>query len=149
MLQGLRWTKATWIARQSLAAVSRSSREIVRNTTENRATATTAKENRTFCTKMNGSIIHDEHNKMFYVELTNNGGKAVLEYEKTSVDVMDFYHTGVPTTHRGQGIAQNLVEAGLDYAFGNNIKVIPSCSYVLKYINENLKDAQMDKIIKD
>lgn len=82
MLQGLRWTKATWIARQSLAAVSRSSREIVRNTTENRATttATTAKENRTFCTKMNGSIIHDEHNKMFYVELTNNGGINISNY---------------------------------------------------------------------
>ena len=37
-------------------------------------------------------------------------GKAVLEYEKTSANVMDFYHTGVPTTHRGQGIAKHLVE---------------------------------------
>ena len=74
MLQGLKWTKATWIARQSLTAVSRKRRAVLRNTTENIATATTVNKQRAFCTKMNGSIIHDEQNKMFYVDLTNDGG---------------------------------------------------------------------------
>ena len=78
MLQGLRWTKATWIARQSLVAVSRNRREVLQNTIEN----TAATEQRVFCTKMNGSVIHDEQNKMFYVELTNDGGTDTPNYSE-------------------------------------------------------------------
>ena len=33
-----------------------------------------------------------------------------MEYEKTSPHILDFYHTGVPVTHRGQGIANHLVK---------------------------------------
>ncbi|XP_065051427.1 protein NATD1-like [Rhopilema esculentum] len=97
---------------------------------------------RKLCTVMNGSIMHDENNQLFFVELNNDGGRAVLEYEKTSPHILDFYHTGVPVTHRGQGIAKHLVKAGFDFAFEKNLKVKPTCSYVQKYVKDNLTEGR-------
>ena len=37
-------------------------------------------------------------------------GKAVLEYEKIDSTTLDFYHTGVPVSNRGLGIAKHLVQ---------------------------------------
>ena len=34
----------------------------------------------------------------------------MLEYEKINSTTLDFYHTGVPVSHRGQGIAKHLVQ---------------------------------------
>ena len=34
----------------------------------------------------------------------------MLEYEKIDSSTLDFYHTGVPVSHRGQGIAKHLVK---------------------------------------
>lgn len=86
---------------------------------------------------MDGDVVHDKENSLFFVKLTNDGGKAVLEYEKIDSSTLDFYHTGVPVSHRGQGIAKHLVKAGFDYAISEKLKVKPTCSYVLKYVNEN------------
>lgn len=43
-------------------------------------------------------------------------------------------HTYVNGPLRGQGIAAELVETVLDYAKENNLKVVPVCSYVKKYL---------------
>lgn len=71
---------------------------------------------------------------LFYIELEK--GNAKLEYDLKD-DVMDMYHTGVPTAYRGHGIAKVLVEEALKYAEVNQMSIKPTCSYVLKYITDN------------
>ena len=46
-------------------------------------------------------------------------------------------HVGVYPEHRGQGIAGKIVEAGLEYAKQNSLRVIPMCSYAAAYIRRN------------
>lgn len=58
---------------------------------------------------------------------------AVCEYERAGGPII-FTHTFVPPELRGQGIAEKLVRAGLDYARRERRKVVPSCSYVAAFI---------------
>lgn len=52
---------------------------------------------------------------------------------------MEIYHTEVPPALRGQGVAQKLARAALEWAQEEELKVIPSCSYVAAYIQRNPK----------
>jgi uncharacterized protein len=90
-------------------------------------------------TLASGAIKHDEKNGEFY--LLTSDGRALLSYTRDG-DVLDFHHTFVPDELRGQGIAQKLVEAGFEYVKKNNLKVFPSCPYVLRVVskNEGLKE---------
>ena len=45
-------------------------------------------------------------------------------------DTLHLVHTEVPPATEGRGIAGALVQAVLDYAAANGLKVIPQCSYV-------------------
>ncbi len=67
----------------------------------------------------------------------NDGRESVLEYIMVNSETMNMIHTYVPVEQRGRQIAAFLVKAGLEYAKENNLKVIPSCSYVRTYINRN------------
>lgn len=46
-------------------------------------------------------------------------------------------HVGVFPEHRGQGVAGKIVEAGLEYAKQNALRVVPMCSYAAAYIRRN------------
>ncbi|HLO30780.1 MAG TPA: GNAT family N-acetyltransferase [Anaerolineales bacterium] len=46
-------------------------------------------------------------------------------------------HVGVYPAYRGQGVAGKIVEAGLEYARQNSLRVIPMCSYAASYIRRN------------
>jgi uncharacterized protein len=46
-------------------------------------------------------------------------------------------HVGVYPEYRGQGVAGKIVEAGLQYAKQNSLRVIPMCSYAAAYIRRN------------
>lgn len=46
-------------------------------------------------------------------------------------------HVGVYPEHRGQGVAAKIVDAGLQYARENSLRVIPMCSYAAAYIRRN------------
>ncbi|NCT85219.1 MAG: N-acetyltransferase [Comamonadaceae bacterium] len=61
---------------------------------------------------------------------------SVLDYE-LSGDRVVFTHTVVPSAYRGQGLAARLVEAGLQWAQGQRLKVQPACSYVQSYIQRH------------
>lgn len=80
-------------------------------------------------------IIHDEQNKKFYVIIDDL--ESHLEYVKMNDVIMDLNHTYVPYQLRGKGIAAKLVEAVLEYARLNGIKIIPSCSYVEAYLQRH------------
>lgn len=61
---------------------------------------------------------------------------SVLDYQLGSGHVT-FTHTGVPPAYRGQGLAAQLVEAGLQWAAGQGLKVVPACSYAQLYIQRH------------
>jgi len=51
--------------------------------------------------------------------------------------VLNLIHTYVPNALRGKGIASKIVKVALTYAEENNLKIIPSCSYVAAYIQRH------------
>ncbi|KQW43478.1 MULTISPECIES: GNAT family N-acetyltransferase [unclassified Roseateles] len=61
---------------------------------------------------------------------------SVLDYEQQAGRVV-FTHTGVPSAFRGQGLAALLVEAGLQWARDEGLKVVPACSYVQLHIQRH------------
>ena len=71
--------------------------------------------------------------------------EAVVEYSLKN-NVLDLYRTFTPPELRGKGIVGKLVKFALDYAKDNNLKVIPTCSYVKSFIDrhENYKDLLAD-----
>ncbi len=72
-------------------------------------------------------VVHDEAGSRFVISLA--GQEAVLEYRLTG-QIIDLYHTFVPESLRGRGLAEQLCKAAFEYAKANGLKVIPSCSYV-------------------
>ncbi|MEG1545890.1 MAG: GNAT family N-acetyltransferase [Bacteroides sp.] len=83
---------------------------------------------------MEYTVIHD--NKVNRFEIFESGQIAYLQYEEKE-DTIDFVHTFVPKQLEGQGIANALAEAGLNYAKREQLKVIPSCSFIKTYIERH------------
>lgn len=66
-----------------------------------------------------------------------DGLESHLQYILQDDNVIVFYHTFVPPELRGKGIAMDIIKAGMDYAAGNNLKVIPTCSAVQSFIKRH------------
>jgi len=79
-------------------------------------------------------IIHDAEMQKFYVIV--DGLESHLQYVQNK-NVLNLNHTYVPNSLRGKGIAAKLVEAALAYVKDNNLKIIPSCSYVAEYVGRH------------
>jgi hypothetical protein len=75
-------------------------------------------------------IQHDsgERHGSFYIE---RGGSRIAEltYRMAGPDAM-IDHTWVDPNLRGQGDARRLVEAIVDWARREHVKLVPACSYV-------------------
>ena len=56
---------------------------------------------------------------------------------RRSGDVLDLNHTLVPEALQGRGLAALLVQAALDWARENKLRVQPSCSYVAAYMKRH------------
>lgn len=76
----------------------------------------------------------------FYIE-ENGSPIAELTYLMNDETTLVATHTGTHPRMRGKGIAMKLVEAAVDYARENNLKISPMCSYVAWAFNER-KDLQ-------
>jgi hypothetical protein len=61
---------------------------------------------------------------------------SVLDYQRQAGRVV-FTHTGVPPAYQGQGLAAQLVRAGLQWARAEGLQVIPACSYVQLYLQRH------------
>ncbi|UAW97057.1 N-acetyltransferase [Halopseudomonas nanhaiensis] len=79
-------------------------------------------------------IIHDPTSKQFYI--TVDGARAYLAYMDLGKQTLDIYRTFVPDELRGKGIAARLAEHALQYAHARGYTVIPSCSYVERYMQQ-------------
>ena len=63
-------------------------------------------------------------------------GLAVCSYRRSG-DVLVLHHTEVPRALQGQGLAGELVQAVLDWARGEGLRVRPTCSYVAAYMQRH------------
>jgi predicted GNAT family acetyltransferase len=52
-------------------------------------------------------------------------------------DVLVLHHTEVPPAFQGLGLAALLVQAALDWARANGLRVRPTCSYVASYMKRH------------
>lgn len=84
---------------------------------------------------MDIKITHDQEDLRFFAEV--DGEEAELTYSYTEDEEMDFDYTYVPEGARGQGIADQLVKAGLEFARRNEYKVIASCPVVEAYADRH------------
>ncbi len=80
-------------------------------------------------------IKHDEAGSKFFANV--NGKEAYLRYLFAGKGIMNMIKTYVPPELRGQGIAAEVVHAGLEYAKEKGYSVIPTCSYVETYIERH------------
>ena len=56
---------------------------------------------------------------------------------RLSEGVMHIVHTEVPPRFEGRGLAGQVVQAALDYARANALKVVPVCGYVRAYMRRH------------
>lgn len=77
-------------------------------------------------------VQHDAEGKQFYVAI--DGARAYLAYMDLGKKTLDIYRTYVPNDLRGKGLAAKLTEHALQFANERGYSVIPSCSYVERYM---------------
>lgn len=80
-------------------------------------------------------IIHEPDKHIFYIDL-DNAEMAYLKYRILDNNQIDFTSTLVPKTHRGQGIAAQLVAEGFAWADQENLTIKASCWYAQKKLME-------------
>jgi len=61
---------------------------------------------------------------------------AVCAYRRQG-DTLVLHHTEVPPALQGQGLAAVLVQAALDWARAEGLRVRPACSYVATYMRRH------------
>ena len=59
---------------------------------------------------------------------------AELNYQMVDGHTVNFRRTFVPKSQRGQGIAEQLVRAGLTWANQANYQIVADCWYVAKFL---------------
>lgn len=69
-------------------------------------------------------------------EIRMDGHLAKLNYRVNDGEI-DLIHTEVAEELGGRGLGNKLVEAALAYARDNKLKVVPSCSFVSKYLTRH------------
>ncbi|GMU94799.1 MULTISPECIES: GNAT family N-acetyltransferase [Ignavibacterium] len=79
-------------------------------------------------------VIHDKNNSRFVIRI--DGEESFVEYSLYE-NVMELYHTYTPPQLRGKGLAEKVVRTALEYAKQNNLKVVPSCSYVAVFLQRH------------
>jgi predicted GNAT family acetyltransferase len=79
-------------------------------------------------------VRHNPEEHRFEAEI--DGALSVADYQLRGTDMI-MTHTFVPPALRGQGIAEKLVRAALEYARTERLRVVPACSYVDAYIRRH------------
>ena len=83
---------------------------------------------------MDYNVIHNACENRF--EVIKDGLTGYVEYLPFDGGI-DIVHTIVPPPLRGHGMAQALVEAAIQYARKEKLRVIPSCSYAAAYVRRH------------
>ena len=74
-------------------------------------------------------ISHDKQNSRF-VGTTAGGDEFFVEYNVEDSGTLNAYHTFVPTSGRGCGLARKLCVSLFEFAKQEKVLVRPSCTYI-------------------
>ena len=82
-------------------------------------------------------VVHQIEQQQFVLE--QDGVQAKLQYQRlqatyAGADWVDFYHTFVPETLRGGGVAAQLTSAGVQWAEERGLRIRASCTYVARFL---------------
>jgi predicted GNAT family acetyltransferase len=80
------------------------------------------------------TIEHRPEQHRFVATLEGGGGEVTY---RLNGDVMTILHTEVDPSLEGQGVAGRLVQAALDHARANRLRVDPVCGYASKYMQRH------------
>ena len=80
---------------------------------------------------MDEKVVHEKDNERFIIYFEDN--EAFVEYRLKNNEI-DLFHTHTEPALRGKGLAAQVVRAAFKYAKENNLKVIPTCSYVQTFV---------------
>ncbi len=80
-------------------------------------------------------IRHDKAERIFYIE---QNGKSIAEmtYYFREERELVINHTYVSPAMRGKGIAEKLVNKGVEFAREKDYKIYPTCSYAKVILNK-------------
>lgn len=84
---------------------------------------------------MDLKVKHDEKNRRFYAQVEDH--ECELKYHQVDEQTLDYFSTYVPDKLRGKGIAGHITNVALQYARDNHYKVVPSCPFVEKYVDNH------------
>lgn len=79
-------------------------------------------------------IIHDKTGSRFLMNVDENEVYVLYSEDK---ETLDLYSTYTPPQLRGKGLAEKVVLAAFEYAKSKNLRVIPSCWYVRKFLDKH------------
>ena len=92
---------------------------------------------------MEEKVIHEKENERFVIYVESY--EVYVEYTMRN-SIIDLHHTYTHPALRGKGLAALVVKAAFEFAKENNLKVIPTCSYVQAFTrkNEQYKELVID-----
>lgn len=79
-------------------------------------------------------VVHNEAEQRFEVAL--GGALALVEYQRAGNNII-FTHTEVPPAFEGQGVANRMAYAALEYAKANGLKVQALCPFIALYVKKH------------
>jgi uncharacterized protein len=82
-------------------------------------------------------VRHEETEHRFVA--TVDGVDAYLLYAPLGDGRVDFRSTYSPPELRGRGVAAVIVKKALEWARGEELEVVPSCSYVQRYLERETR----------
>lgn len=85
---------------------------------------------------MKYDIRHNETQCRF-IAIISDEIAGVIKYDFTEDGILKIPHTEVKTKYQGLGVAALLTEAVLNYAIEEHLKVRPTCSYAIAYIEKH------------
>ena len=72
----------------------------------------------------------------FFIEGDGNQ-IGLMTYRKSGDGIIMIDHTEVDSNHRGEGLGEDLVAAGVEYARKNNLRIVATCPFAKKIIDDN------------
>lgn len=80
-------------------------------------------------------VQHDSNARKFYVH--SDGHEAHMTYRYRDASTVIYKHTYVPSELRGGGLAGKIVRTALEWARTENLRVVPTCSFVEGFVRKH------------
>ena len=90
----------------------------------------------------NPEVVNNEKDHRFEIKL--NDKFAIVPYNIKD-DMIGLFHTEVPEEYGGRGLGTKLALYALNYAKDHQLKILPYCPFIAKYIKEH---PEWDKYVK-